>query len=174
MKFFFSIILFLVFIAVNAQPVKWHSFEEAIELNKKEPRNILIDVYTDWCTWCKIMDKQTFSKAHIAKILNEQFYAVKFNAETFDTIRFDGKVFTNEKKSLRSPHNLAIALLQGKMSYPNIVFLNKENQLLGALPGFKKPAAMEAILDYIHKELYKKNIDLGEYIDAFGKAKTEK
>lgn len=174
MKLFFSVTLFVVFTTLNAQPVKWHTFEEATKLNEKEPRNILIDVYTDWCTWCKIMDKQTFSKAHIANILNKQFYAVKFNAETLDTIRFDGKIFINEKKGVRSPHNLAIALLQGKMSYPNIVFLNKENQLLGALPGFKKPDAMEAILDYIHKELYKKNIDLGGYIDSFNKEKVQK
>lgn len=170
MKIFFSALFVCTCLLAHTQTVKWYSFQEAVELNKKSPRNILVDVYTDWCGWCKVMDKQTFSKADIAKILNKEFYAVKLNAETNDTIQFQGKTFVNEKRGNRSPHNLAIALLQGKLSYPNIVFLNKDNQLLGAIPGFKKPKDMRAILDYISKELYKKNIDLGNYIDTFKEA----
>ncbi len=173
-----KLILVAIFIVstnfIKAQPIQWLSFSEAIELNKKEPRNIIIDVYTDWCGWCKIMDKQTFSNPKIQKIINKDFYAVKLNAEMNDTVVFQGKTFVNENKNgSRSPHNLAIALLQGKMSYPNIVFMNKKNQLLGALPGFKKTNDMEAILDYINKEIYKENKDLGKYIDEF-KTKTQK
>jgi thioredoxin-related protein len=148
----------------DAQNVKWYSFEEAIELNAKSPRNIMIDVYTDWCGWCKVMDKQTFSMPDIAKILNEQYYAVKLDAETKDTIIFKEHTFVNTGEGKRPPHQLAIALLNGKLSYPNIVFLNKNSDLLGALPGFKKPEEMMPILNYITKELYKQKIDLGKYI----------
>jgi len=152
---------------INAQQVKWYTFEEAIALNKKEPRNIMIDVYTDWCGWCKVMDRETFSQPHIAKILNKQFYAVKLNAETKDTIHYQGKAFVNTGEGNRPPHELAVGLLQGKLSYPNIVFLNKQSQLLGAIPGFKKPHPMEALLDYITKELYLKKVDLGKYLEEF-------
>ena len=154
-------------ISLNAQKVKWYSFEEAIELNKKEPRNIFIDVYTDWCGWCKVMDEKTFSQPHIAKILNEKYYAVKFDAETKDTIHYQGKAFVNTLQGNRPPHELAVALLQGKLSYPNIVFLNKQNKVLGALPGFKKAPEMEAILDYITRELYTQKVDLGKHIEEF-------
>ncbi len=150
--------------SISAQNVKWYSFEEAIELNSKAPRNIMIDVYTDWCGWCKVMDKQTFSIPEISKILNEQYYAVKFDAETKDTIKFKEQIFVNTGQGKRPPHQLAIALLNSKLSYPNIVFLNKNNDLLGALPGFKKPEEMKAILDYITKELYKQKVDLRKYI----------
>ncbi len=163
------VVLVIANTTLNAQKVKWYTFEEAVELNKKEPRNILIDVYTDWCGWCKVMDEQTFSQPHIAKILNEQYYAVKFDAETKDTINFQGKAFVNTMQGKRPPHELAAALLQGKLSYPNIVFLNKQNNVLGALPGFKKPAEMEAILDYITKELYTQKVDLGKHIEGFKK-----
>ena len=82
-------VLIIVFIAAfgfsnglaQETKVKWYTFEEAVELNKKEQRKIFIDVYTDWCGWCKKMDANTFSNPVIAKILNEDYYAVKFNAE---------------------------------------------------------------------------------------------
>lgn len=171
LKYSFTLLIILsTGITLSAQEVKWYTFEEAIKLNEKEPRNIMIDVYTDWCGWCKVMDRETFSKPHIAKILNEKYYAVKFDAETKDTISFQGKKFVNTGQGNRPPHELAVGLLNGKLSYPNIVFLNKKNDILGALPGFKKPKEMEAILDYITKELYTQKIDLGKYIEEF---KTE-
>lgn len=150
---------------VDAQNVKWYTFEEAIALNAKEPRNIMIDIYTDWCGWCKVMDKQTFSQPEVAKVLNEQYYAVKFNAETKDTIQFQNTAFVNDGEGSRPPHQLAVAMLKGKMSYPNIVFLDKKNQMLGAVPGFRKVPEMTALLDYISKELYRQNIDLGQYLE---------
>src|SRR6056297_2237383 len=74
--------------------VQWYSFEKAVELNKKEPKKILVDVYTDWCGWCKKMKKNTFNHPEIAKYINENFYPVRFNAETDKTVRFMGKTFT--------------------------------------------------------------------------------
>lgn len=148
----------------SAQKVKWYTFSEAVKLNETQPRNIMVDVYTDWCGWCKVMDEKTFSIPEIANVLNKQFYAVKFNAETKDTIVFKGHSFINDGEGRRPPHQLAVALLQGQLSYPNIVFLDKTSTVLGALPGFKKPEEMKPILDYISKELYKQKVDLGKYI----------
>lgn len=170
--------IIVVFIVIGAQGllaqnVKWHTFEEAVALNAKEPRNIMIDIYTDWCGWCKVMDRETFSQPAIAKILNEQYYAVKLNAETKDTITFQGTAFVNDGEGARPPHQLAVAMLKGKMSYPNIVFLNKENQMLGAVPGFRKEPEMNALLSYISQELYRQNIDLGQYLEESKKKTTE-
>jgi len=75
------------------ETVKWMSFEQAMEKSKSEKRKIFIDVYTDWCGWCKVMDKNTFSEANVAKILNEEFYPVKFNAEQRENIIFNGTTF---------------------------------------------------------------------------------
>lgn len=135
--------------------VKWHTFEEAVELNKKEQRKIFIDVYTDWCGWCKKMDATTFSNPNIAKILNEEYYAVKFDAETKDTISFAGKHFINEGTRSRSPHQLAVALLQGKMSYPSVAYLNEQNQLLTSVPGYYTPDKLEPILMFFAEDAYK-------------------
>jgi uncharacterized protein YyaL (SSP411 family) len=60
--------------------VKWLTFEEAIALHKENPKKVLIDLYTDWCGWCKVMDRETYSNAEISTYINENFYPIKFNA----------------------------------------------------------------------------------------------
>ena len=107
----------------NEGPVEWMSFQEAVERNKKEKRKIFIDIYTDWCGWCKVMDKNTFSHPVIAKYLNEKYYAVKLDAEMKDTVIANGNTYVNPSpQTKRSTHQLAVALLNGKMSYPTVVF----------------------------------------------------
>jgi thioredoxin-related protein len=135
--------------------VKWYTIEEALQLNKQEQRKIFIDVYTDWCGWCKKMEANTFTHPTIAKILNEEYYAVRFDAETKDTINFEGQQFINEGGRSRSPHQLAVALLQGKMSYPSIAYLNENNQLLTAVPGYYTPDRLEPILMFFAEDAFK-------------------
>ncbi len=113
---------------------------EAYNLNKKKPKKIFIDVYTDWCGWCKKMDATTFMNPEIAKYMNDNFYCVKMNAEMKDTLVVDGVTFLNPNPAAsRSSHQLAIELLRGKMSYPSYVFLNDKSQWLDCSPGI--PAA---------------------------------
>lgn len=156
-KILVSLLLITVFalqgIAQKTE-VKWYTFEEAVELNQKEQRKIFIDVYTDWCGWCKKMDANTFTHPTIAKILNEEYYAVKFDAESKDTINFSGQQFINEGNGGRSPHQLAVALLQGKMSYPSIAYMNENNQLLTAVPGYYTPERLEPVLKFFAYDIF--------------------
>lgn len=171
----FIIILLLVGFSGHAQTessnVKWYTFEEAINLNKKAPRKIIIDVYTDWCSWCKVMDKESFHNPKIAKILNEKYYPVKFNAESTAPVTFQGHTFINEGQGNRPPHQLAIALLQGKLSYPSIVFINEKNQLITAVAGFQKPESLEPLLMFIYGSMYEKGIDYQEYVNNYKSGK---
>jgi thioredoxin-related protein len=141
--------------ASNPETVKWYTIQQAIELNKKSPRKIIIDVYTDWCGWCKEMDKKTFSHPVISKYLNDNFYPVKFNAESSDPVSFGGKTFVNEGGGSRSTHQFAVALLQGKMSYPSIAYMNEKMELLTSVPGYLAPKDIEPILNYFISDKYK-------------------
>lgn len=135
--------------------IKWYSFEEAYNLNKKKPRKIFIDVYTDWCGWCKKMDAETFTNPVIAAYMNKQFYCVKLNAEMKDTLEIDGVKFVNPGKG-RSTHQLANELLKGKMSYPSYVFLNEKSQWLTVIPGYQTPADFEPVIHYFGEDAYLK------------------
>jgi thioredoxin-related protein len=137
-----------------AEKIRWYSFEEAVELSRKNPRKILVDIYTDWCGFCKRMDAETFSNPHVARFINKHFYPVKFNSETKDTIEFQGHVFVNEGQGRRSPHQLSVALLQGQMSYPSIVYINEQLELLTAVPGFRTPEQIEPVLRFIGEDHY--------------------
>src|ERR1043165_9842370 len=79
--------------AQTGSSIKWMSFEEAVEKSKTEKRKIFIDVFTEWCGWCKVMDKSTFPDAEISKLLNEKFYAVKLDAEQTADVVFQGITF---------------------------------------------------------------------------------
>lgn len=161
MKIYLSVLLVCLLGVQSTQaqvesPVKWYSLEEAMALNAKQPKKIIMDVFTDWCGWCKTMDKNTFSDPYIAQYLNENFYPVKFNAEGTNDITYKGKVYKNRGQGQRSAHDLAIALLQGRLSYPTIVFMDSDNNLITYISGYLTPDQIEPILAYIAQDGYKK------------------
>ena len=139
------------------EKIKWHSFEEAVALNKQNPKKVFIDIYVDWCGWCKQLDKTTFTDPTIIKLMNESFYAVKLNAEGKDTVIFDGHTFVNPNPTgFRSTHQLANSLLNGKMSYPSMAFLDEKMQIITTLQSYVKPPELEPALAYIAQNKYLK------------------
>jgi thioredoxin-related protein len=143
----------------EGQTVTWYSWQEAMELNKTMPKKLLVDVYTDWCGWCKVMDKQTFPNDTIAEYLNKHYYCIKLNAEMRDSIQFSGTTFiwvSPEKGGGRNGiHTLAYSLLDGKMSYPTIVYLNEKLERVIISPGYKKPEQLLPELRFTAEEIYK-------------------
>ncbi len=135
--------------------VKWLTFEEAVEKSKTEKRKIFIDVYTDWCGWCKVMDKNTFSEPKVAKILNEHFYPVKFNAEQREDVIFAGNTFKFIDNGRNGYHQLAASLLNNQLSYPTVVFLDDEFRMIQPLPGYQKPEEFHKIIQFIGEDHYK-------------------
>ncbi len=145
-------------ISVSAQTngVKWLSIEEAEKLSASSPKPFFIDTYTDWCGWCKKMDKETFTHPVIADILNRKFYPVKFNAEGKEKVTFLGQTFINDGKA-GNAHQLAVALLQGQLSYPTVVFMVPDNgkYSISPVPGFREAKEMEVILSFFADNNYK-------------------
>ena len=135
--------------------VVWLSFEEAVEKSKSEKRMIFIDVYTDWCGWCKKMDATTFNEEKVAEYLNEYFYAVKFNAEQKEDIVFKDHTFKYVAQGRRGYHELAASLLQGKLSYPTVVFLDEDFNMIQPLPGYRDAKSFHPILEFFGKSKYK-------------------
>lgn len=145
--------------SLNAQEetaqINWMTWEQAMEANKKEPKKIFVDVYTNWCGWCKKMDKSTFMDASIIEEINENFYAVKFNAEQKQVINFDGNEFKFVNAGRRGYHQLAYALLDGRMGYPAFVFLNESFERIMLSPGYKQVDQLQKELQFASSEAYK-------------------
>jgi len=167
-----SILIFVAITGYNVsaqtpERVKWYTLEEALKLTAEAPRNILIDVYTDWCGYCRTMDAQTFNNPVIARYINQNFYPVKFNAETTETVRFAGHTFENPenpRNTRRSRHPFATAL--GVTGYPTIVYFTGDLRLIAAMPGFMRPEQIEPLLHYIVGEKYL-SISLEDYQKTF-------
>lgn len=140
----------------NTVKVQWYTFEEALQLQQQAPKKIFIDVYTDWCGWCKKMDKTTFKQQAIAEILNEKYYPVKFDAESDAPVEFMERSFTNPRPGVsRSTHQLTYALLGKKVSYPSFAVLDEENQRLTVLKGYMSEDRLLPILKYLGNNIYK-------------------
>ncbi len=157
-KLSISLILLLVFnLPVNAQEkIEWMSLEQAIKKSGKQPKKIFMDMYTDWCGWCKKMDQTTFSDPVIAAYMNKHYYAVKFDAEGQDSVVFNKQTYAQQKPGQkRSPHNLAIYLLNGKMSYPSYVFLNSDQSVITAVPGYYTADQFEPLLHFFATDAWK-------------------
>ncbi len=169
-----TIILFaLLFIAssfvkekAEETSIHWMSWEQAMELNKKNPKKIFVDVYTEWCGWCKKMDATTFSNKEVVAVMNTNFYCVKFDAEQKadviiqkDTLRF------NPNNGRRGAHDLAVALLDGNMGYPSYVYFDQNMKRITISPGFKEVKPFLNELDFIVNDFYKK-MSYQEYMNS--------
>ena len=138
--------------------VKWLTIKEAQELNKKQPKPFLVDVYTDWCGWCKHMMKTTYSNPNIAGYINSFFYPVKFNAETKDTIEYNGKVYKPTSPAPKTPHELAIKFLGTSLSYPSTIFISNNFEFNLLTQGYLEDKKIEPLLVYTVENVFKTTV----------------
>lgn len=157
MKKLALILVFLLPLLSKAQEqLEWISFVEAVQRNAEEPKKFFIDVYTDWCGWCKKMDAATFNHPDITKHLKENFYTIKLDAEMTDVIVFNGDTMALvQGYGRRGTHELALRLMNGRASYPTIVYLDEKLNMLQPDPGYKTPEQLEPILIFYGEDIYK-------------------
>ncbi len=164
---FLLIIITLTFSTLQAQttvppsPIKWYDIETAMKLFKQHPKPIMIDVYTDWCGWCKYMMKTTFANKNLATYINRYFYPVRFNAETKDTIYFQGKQYVSHGKT----HDLALYLLDGQPAYPTLVFFDTKLRKF-RIPGYQKIKDIEPLLVYFQENV-SENVDINTFVLSY-------
>jgi len=150
--------------------INWISMEEAAERSATAPKKILVDVYTDWCGWCKRMDKDAYEKASVTNYINENFYAVKFDAEQKEDVVLGDRTFKFVANGRRGYHELAATMLNGRLSYPHTVFFDETLQKIAAIPGYRPEKELFAMLNYFNQNVYKSNPNLDSYIEGFGKS----
>lgn len=122
------LLLLLSFGLLSAQGVQFEdlSFKEAVKKAKKEGKYVLVDAYTDWCYWCKVLDKKTFPDAELGEMVNHTFVSIKVDME--------------------SEAGVPLAWKYRVMSFPNTLVFNGEGQIMYKFGGFRPPAEYSAEL----------------------------
>jgi thioredoxin-related protein len=170
------VVLLASFKPINEDPegkINWVTIEEAIKLQKKEPKKIIMDVYTNWCGPCKMLDKNTFGNADVANYINKNYYAVKFNAEGNDKVTFKDKTYSNPNfdpakvNRRNSPHEFARFLKV--RAYPTMVFLDENANLIYPITGYLKPQQLELYLKMFKSDKHK-DMDTQEKFNEYYKA----
>ncbi len=138
--------------------IKWTTIDQSLaDAKTGNKKFILVDLYTDWCGWCKKMDENTLQDAGIISLLNENFTVVKFNAEQPNPVSFNGKSYTFAKTGARGANQLALDLgtVGGKLGYPTVVVLDANGNKLQAFPGYKDVETLNVILKFYKSGSYK-------------------
>lgn len=138
----------------KAEAIEWLTMEQAYAKMQKEPKKIMIDVYTDWCGWCKVMDRQTFSDPKVAAYVRDKFYAVKFNAEQKEPITIGDHTFNYSAEN--KVNELALALTNNQLSFPTTVFLDDKFQMIQPLAGYMKAKEFHEVITFFGENYHKK------------------
>lgn len=128
----------------DSEKIHWLKIDEAESMAKEKPKELLVDVYTSWCGPCKMLDRTTFSNPEVIKHVGENYYPVKFNAESPDMVKFGGKEFSNpnfdpnkDPRRRNSPHQLTQQF--AVRGYPTILVIDENMEVKDRHVGFKQP-----------------------------------
>jgi len=130
------------------ESIVWYNMTEGYAKAKKEKKILVVDLYTDWCYWCKVMDQNTYVNQAIIKKMKSYCVAVKFNPEVEGT-------HTVNDQTLSSAQLMAYLNRGGRSSgYPTTYFWKKlaDNSKISSYPGYRDTAQFNEILNKIIQE----------------------
>ncbi len=124
---------------LNAQEVKWYSWEEGYEKAKKEDKTMLVFIHAEWCNMCKRMLDKTFTKEATISLINKDFVAVKYDVDKKATYVFDGREYQGNQ--------LAGALIKSEqLGIPTTAFVYTKTSISIAEAGLKNHEEMQTLL----------------------------
>ncbi|MEM7186637.1 MAG: thioredoxin family protein [Bacteroidota bacterium] len=159
MKYALLFTLLLITGSLSAQKINWMTMNEAVAAQAKNPKKIFVDMYTNWCGPCKLLDRNTFSNKDVIKYINKNFYAVKFNGEGNEPVTDSKRTYTNPgydpAKANRRNSQHQFATYMGVRAYPTVLFLDEQGGLINRVRGYKTPQQMEFYLKFFGTDLWK-------------------
>lgn len=134
-------------------PVEWGTWENN-EFTRQEAKT-LVYVYTEWCTLCKKLEREAFSDSITQTLIHENFTLVALNAETKAELFFKGNQYQYVRQGNLGYHELVAQLLDGRLAYPSLVFLDEQRQVIQVIHGYQGLAHFGTLLNYYGLDYYK-------------------
>jgi len=133
------VVILLTYISTFAdEPLKWYTFDEGLLKAKTESKILLVDFYTDWCGWCKKMDKSTYGNENVRKLLNKNFIAAKLNPEKDGSVTFSGQKLSYA----------GLAQAVKVTGYPTTGFFRNDSVFIGKVAGYFEA---DKFIEILHK-----------------------
>jgi thioredoxin-related protein len=151
--------MFFLLPSVHAAETAWRAWDNGLAQAGSAGRPVLVDVYTDWCGWCKRMDRDVYSRRDVQEYLSRRFVTVKLNAESSDGARYEGRTYTSRSLAARF----------GVNGYPTTIFLSAKGTHLGNVPGYIPADRFLLLLRYIGDG----HAEKGESFEDFARAQAE-
>jgi len=145
-KIYLAILVFLNFSVGYSQKTYATTFEELPLKMAKEPKPILIKMYTAWCAVCKLQDRQIEKDNQLQKLLSDKYYYIEFNAESREAVLFNGREYIFLPNGKGGLHALANAFSEAKGSYPSWILLSPDYKLLSGYNGLLKSKDLIRVL----------------------------
>ncbi len=139
--------------------IAWMGYTDGMNKAKAEHKPVMVDFYTSWCKYCKMLDETTYQDPGVIDAVNKGFVAIKVNAEGTDKVMDNGAEIT--EKDLAAKYNVT--------GYPTIWFFDADGKPIAPLPGYRDASEFTPVLSYITSGSYAKGIDYGAYLKTLKK-----
>jgi len=143
----------LLWAGASAQ-VDWKNFDDGLRDAASHRKYSFIDVYTDWCTYCKMLDKTTLKADPVVNELGKHFVSIKFNAESEEQVLWKGKKVTKRD----------LAAQWGVEGFPTLLFLNPKGEIIGSFPSYAEADLFVKLLTYISSGARERKVSFEDYI----------
>jgi len=150
----------------SKKEITWYSWEEGIELAEKKNKKVLVDIYTDWCGFCKRMDRDTFTDPKVIKYMNKNFVMIKLDGDSKEDYTYKGETYSFKKGSRRGYNGLAVELVKRNPAYPTFVFLDESQEVIDNVIGYKLPVKFYPVINYFGSNAYEES-SLKDYVGLF-------
>ncbi len=156
--FIFTTLFLVSFIgyAGNKIELKWKKYDAGLAEAKKAKKKIIVDVYTDWCRWCKKLDKEVYANDSVAAYLEKQYILVKVNGESGEKVKYKGKQLTE----------MQLTQMLKVSGFPAIIFLDSSGEVIDRISGYVPPERFLPIAKYLGEDHFKK-MTWDEYLNKY-------
>jgi len=142
-----------------AGEINWSGYDDGMKKAQAAGKPVMIDFYTTWCKWCKTLDETTYKDKDVINILNNDFVAIKVNAESTNKVNYDGKQITEAE----------LARAFQVSGFPTIWLLDNTGKKIAPLPGYNPPEEFKPVLTFVSSGAYAKGVKYDEYLKTLKK-----